>query len=130
MDNDKVGQVPPDNTEGLRERAEAERDLLRETLAESDLGAQVLAQWEAIAAADADRDQLETERDSLVAAARKALEIRQTHHKTDHAHRLLDPNCTVCQMGLVLSRDMPSRPDDPEKIRCLAQATTEETNDG
>ena len=23
MDNDKVGQVPPDNTEGLRERAEA-----------------------------------------------------------------------------------------------------------
>jgi hypothetical protein len=50
------------------ERLRAERDLLRETLAEADLGAQVLAQWEAIAAADADRDRLETERDALKAA--------------------------------------------------------------
>jgi DNA repair exonuclease SbcCD ATPase subunit len=50
-----------------RRAAEAERDLLRETLADSDLGAQVLAQWEAIAAADADRDRLEAERDALKA---------------------------------------------------------------
>jgi hypothetical protein len=51
-----------------RAAAEAERDLLRETLAESDLGAQVLAQWEAVAAADADRDRLVAERDALKAA--------------------------------------------------------------
>lgn len=52
--------------------AEAERDLLRETLAESDLGALTLAQWEAIAAADADRDRLEAERDALKAAIERA----------------------------------------------------------
>lgn len=54
-------------SDAIRERneAQAERDLLRETLAESDLGAQVLAQWEAIAAADADRDRLQAERDEI-----------------------------------------------------------------
>lgn len=106
--------------------AEAERDLLRETLAESDLGALTLAQWEAIAAADADRDRLEAERDALKAAIRAALEVRQTHHRSDHAHRLLDPNCTVCRIELVLSRETPAKPDSREELSLLARATRAE----
>jgi hypothetical protein len=57
----RLADIDSQNADADRDRMEAERDLLRETLAESDLGAQVLAQWEAIAAADADRDRLEAE---------------------------------------------------------------------
>ncbi|MCO6011515.1 hypothetical protein NE236_41850 [Actinoallomurus purpureus] len=84
--------------------AETERDLLRETLAETDLGALTLAQWEAIADADADRDRLETERDALKAAIRhhaaEAHRRKWAHQSTspaafDELHRLgnelLDP---------------------------------------
>lgn len=55
---------------GQHEEAKAEREVFRLALSESDLGAQILAQWETIAAADADRDRLE----ARVAALREELD--------------------------------------------------------
>jgi hypothetical protein len=48
---------------------EVERDALQEALEDDDKGAMILAQWEAIAAADADRDRLTALLEQVDAAA-------------------------------------------------------------
>ena len=73
------------------ETARAERDALRETLAETDLGAQVLAQWEAIAAADADRDRLEAQ----VAALQRELATV----KAENEYRLRRDECLKAELA-------------------------------
>lgn len=174
--NGRAHRVAYLESEKQRERAEAaenERDLLREALGESDLGAQVLAQWEAIAAADADRDRLEeqvaalqrelaearTDRDTnfsvlqrvgkggweaatelvneriarkqaegKLTAAKRAVQAAQAAHIREARHdRPVVGDCAVCCALLAISRDLPSRPDDPEEIRRLAENTETET---
>lgn len=65
-------------------------------------------------------DQFRQERDAAVAAVRTA---HIAHIREEHPGCMHDSECSGCRMGVALSRSLPSRPDDPEEIRRLAQAT-------
>jgi hypothetical protein len=67
---------PDDEARAPAVAVDAERDALREVLAETDKGSIILAQWEAIAAADADRDRLGAERDEARATIARLQTLR------------------------------------------------------
>lgn len=119
--------------------ADAEWTTSREVEWKDHLGAAAMSvSWEHAAAQAAEVERLRAEltgenrrlrdeRDAVVAAVRTA---QITHIRETHPDRMHVANCLACYVLVPLSRDLPSRPDDPEEIRRLAQATTEETNDG
>jgi hypothetical protein len=139
----------PETTEGMLEDCpvhgteehrplalRAERDLLRETLAESDLGAQIQAQWEAIAAADVDRDRLAGELAELKVGVAEAIRRVRSWMDPDDPGPLFAPGFAGevdrtlrAYIGEHVIAALERRPADPEEIQRLAQTTTEETND-
>jgi chromosome segregation ATPase len=134
-------------------RAEGERDGLHETVAAADADrdrleaqvaalqreladhrealkqAQVMAADYALKAIDNGKNAEQAERE-LTEAKQAVYNARASHVREAHPTRLIDGNCYFCRVFTAIDREMPSRPDDPEEIQRLAQATTEETNDG
>lgn len=90
--------------------------------------AQVAALREELETAHEERDAARLVSKGCTMGQYDALDIYREHRRF-HPSPFAD--CQACRMGVAISRALPSRPDDPEEIRRLAQATesTEESHE-